>query len=175
MDANGVVAPVRTGQGDHEQIEEEIKMSLTPPELQTVIETGAATNKLGIKLDTVIAHIRSLREKDPQAKIVLFSAWTEALNLCCTVLDQADIRYAKLDKTRKNQMSSAQQFQHDPDIAVFILHAQSQAAGLNLTAAKTIIMIEPLLNPALELQIIARVHRIGQKSETQVFQYVSPN
>lgn len=42
----------------------------------------------------------------------------------------------------------------------------------NLTAAQYVMLVEPLLQPALELQAIARVHRIGQTQDTTVFQYV---
>lgn len=35
-------------------------------------------------------------------------------------------------------------------------------------------MVEPLLQTALEVQAIARVHRIGQFRETTVFQYLIP-
>lgn len=37
------------------------------------------------------------------------------------------------------------------------------------------ILVEPLLETALEIQAIARVHRIGQRQKTTVFQYVIPN
>lgn len=44
-----------------------------------------------------------------------------------------------------------------------------------LTAASYVFLVEPLLEPALETQAIARVHRIGQKKKTTVFQYMIPD
>jgi len=37
-----------------------------------------------------------------------------------------------------------------------------------------VILVEPLLQVALEVQAIARVHRIGQRQRTTVYQYVIP-
>ena len=41
-------------------------------------------------------------------------------------------------------------------------------SGLTLVDAQTVILLEPLLNPAIELQAVGRVRRIGQKLPTQV-------
>jgi hypothetical protein len=44
----------------------------------------------------------------------------------------------------------------------------------NLISAQYVILVEPLLQVALEVQAIARVHRIGQRQRTTVYQYVIP-
>jgi len=43
----------------------------------------------------------------------------------------------------------------------------SQSAGLTLTVASTVVLLDPVLDTAIEDQAIARVHRIGQSVPVQ--------
>jgi E3 ubiquitin-protein ligase SHPRH len=52
------------------------------------------------------------------------------------------------------------------------LHAKAHSSGLNLVNATHVFLCEPLINTAIELQAIARVHRIGQHRETTVWMYL---
>lgn len=54
----------------------------------------------------------------------------------------------------------------------FFLHAKAHSSGLNLVNATHVFLCEPLINTAIELQVIARVHRIGQHSPTCVWMYL---
>ncbi|KAL6126675.1 hypothetical protein ACLB2K_074721 [Fragaria x ananassa] len=57
-------------------------------------------------------------------------------------------------------------------IQVLLLLIQHGANGLNLLEAKHVILIEPLLNPAVEAQAISRVHRIGQTNKTLAHRFI---
>lgn len=51
---------------------------------------------------------------------------------------------------------------------VLLLLVQQGAAGLNLTEAQHVVLLEPLLDPAQELQAMGRVNRFGQTRTTHV-------
>lgn len=57
-------------------------------------------------------------------------------------------------------------------IECFLLHAKAHSSGLNLVNATHVFLCEPLINTAIELQAIARVHRIGQHRATTVWMYL---
>ena len=54
----------------------------------------------------------------------------------------------------------------------FFLHAKAHSSGLNLVNATHVFLCEPLINTAIELQAISRVHRIGQHLPTTVWMYL---
>lgn len=54
---------------------------------------------------------------------------------------------------------------------VLLLLLGQGGKGLNLTEAQHVVLLEPILDPALEAQAIGRVHRIGQRKETHVHRW----
>jgi SNF2 family DNA or RNA helicase len=46
---------------------------------------------------------------------------------------------------------------------VFLLSHRAGAQGLTLVRASRVFLLEPALEPAIEQQAVARVHRIGQQ------------
>lgn len=59
-----------------------------------------------------------------------------------------------------------QKWNIDPKCHVFLLHAGTAAAGLTLTAACHVFLLEPFNCEGEELQSLNRTHRIGQTRET---------
>jgi SNF2 family DNA or RNA helicase len=53
-------------------------------------------------------------------------------------------------------------------VCVFLLSLRAGSAGLTLTAATRVFLLEPALDPAIEQQAVARVHRIGQEREVVI-------
>ncbi|KAL1506154.1 hypothetical protein ABEB36_005568 [Hypothenemus hampei] len=127
------------------------------------------------KIEEVLKLILTLRRNDSQVKILLFSTWVIMLNLLKTAFERNSIR-AELAKSGPVFEKHIENFK-DPlkKITVLLLPIQLGGKGLNLIEATHVILLEPLLNPADELQAIGRIHRIGQTKPTIVHKFVVCN
>jgi E3 ubiquitin-protein ligase SHPRH len=67
--------------------------------------------------------------------------------------------------------SAVRRFRDDPACRVLLLHAGTAAAGLTLTHADLVILLEPFLSPGDEAQAANRVHRIGQTRAVRCVTY----
>ena len=56
---------------------------------------------------------------------------------------------------------------------VFLISLKAGGAGLNLTAADTVIHVDPWWNPAVENQATDRAYRIGQDKPVFVYKLVA--
>ncbi|QSL66161.1 hypothetical protein MERGE_000536 [Pneumocystis wakefieldiae] len=117
----------------------------------------------GVKVDMIVKHILWMRKGDSIGpKSVIFSQWKEILDTIIT----------KSKKKGNIENDPVARFKNDNSIEVFMLHARSQSAGLTLTNATNVFLCEPLVNIAIELQAISRIHRIGQNKQTFVWLYI---
>ena len=66
---------------------------------------------------------------------------------------------------------AVKKWREDPDCAVFVLHAGAAAAGLTLTAARHLFLLEPFLSVGEEAQAMNRCHRIGQERSVSTTSY----
>ncbi|EER42678.1 SNF2 family helicase/ATPase [Histoplasma capsulatum H143] len=118
----------------------------------------------GTKIDTLGRHLIWLRQHDPGAKSIVFSQYKPFLGILGRAFSHFKIGYSSIDSS-----DGVEQFKTDPSVECFLLHAKAYSSGLNLINATHVFLCEPLINTAIELQAIARVHRIGQKQETTVW------
>jgi len=115
--------------------------------------------------------IREVQENAGNHKLLVFSQFTQMLQLIKEEFEKAGVTYCYLDgKTslsqRKEQVT---QFQEDESIKAFLISLKAGGVGLNLTVADYVYLVDPWWNPASEQQAIDRAHRIGQKRK--VFAY----
>lgn len=133
-------------------------------EIKRIDLNGAS---FGSKVDTICRHVLWLREHDPGSKAIVFSQYREFLEVLGRAFKQGGIAWTRFD-----EKNGIEKFKSNPAIECFLLDATAQAAGLNLVAANHVFLCEPLINTAIEVQAIARVHRIGQQRNTTVWMYL---
>lgn len=63
-------------------------------------------------------------------------------------------------------------FKYEKKINILLLPLHTGSNGLNIIEATHVLLVEPILNPAHELQAIGRVHRIGQTKPTFVHRFL---
>ncbi|KAF2112416.1 SNF2 family N-terminal domain-containing protein [Lophiotrema nucula] len=135
----------------------------TMKEIKTIDLEGS----YGTKVDMIARHLLWIRNNDPGAKSIIFSQFGDFLE----VLREALKRW-KIGASSIGDKHGISKFKADPAVECFLLDAKSDSSGLNLVNATYVFLCEPLINPAIELQAIARVHRIGQQRATTVYMYL---
>lgn len=121
----------------------------------------------GSKVDFLCRHLIWLRQNDPGSKAVIFSQYREFLGVLARAFTACGIQFGRID-----DKDGVEKFKSRPTVECFLLHAKAHSAGLNLVVANHVFLCEPLINTAIELQAIARVHRIGQYRPTTVWMYL---
>ena len=124
------------------------------------------------------AKVAWLRETLPTLvaegrRILVFSQFTRMLALLAPELNALAIPFLTLtgDTPTADRGERVAQFQRG-ETPVFLVSLKAGGVGLNLTAADTVIHIDPWWNPAVEQQASARAHRIGQTRPVTVYRLV---
>lgn len=105
-----------------------------------------------------------MKAADPTAKAVVFSSWSRLLRLVEEALGDNSIAYTSIAGAQADaRVAALQRFIKDPDCTVLtvVMSTGGGAAGLTLTVASHVFLLEPNLNPGLEAQAAARVYRLG--------------
>ncbi|KAG8974351.1 hypothetical protein FRC05_007512 [Tulasnella sp. 425] len=139
-------------------------------EALTKVESFGHPGRYGAKIQTLVRHLLLIEETDPGAKSIVFSAWADSLHIIEHALAANGIGCIRID-ANAGKRTAAHQFRTNAGIRVLLLHGERENSGLNLTCAKRIMLVEPTVNISFEIQAIARVDRLGQKEETEVYCY----
>ena len=115
------------------------------------------------------AKLESFREilseaADGGHRLLVFSQFTSLLALLRGELGAQGVAHCYLDgsMTTAARQAEIDRFQGSSEVPVFLLSLKAGGAGLNLTAADTVVHFDPWWNPAAEAQATDRAHRIGQ-------------
>lgn len=137
--------------------------------------TKEKSKHLPIKIKIFMDLISQLVEKE-QRKVVVFSEWTQMINILNLHLTANNIQYTNFtgEQNLKQRKEAVKTFSTSKDCNVFIA---SDAGGTGLDGlqkvATAVIHIELPWNPAKLDQRSARVHRLGQKNPVDVYYLIS--
>ncbi|KAI9715837.1 MAG: hypothetical protein M1828_000578 [Chrysothrix sp. TS-e1954] len=107
-------------------------------------------------------------------KSVVFSTWTNHLDLIQIALTENKYNFVRLDgsMTRPNRKIALDSFASSRDVQIILVSINAGGLGLNLTAASRVYVMEPQYNPAAESQAIERVHRLGQTRDVYIYRFI---
>lgn len=123
------------------------------------------------KLDWLRAQLPALLEAG--RRILVFSQFTTMLGLVADLLDEIRCHALSLtgDMPPARRAEAVARFQAR-EVPVLLLSLKAGGVGLNLTAADTVIHLDPWWNPAVVRQATDRAHRLGQTDPVTAYHLV---
>ncbi|MBT1707152.1 DEAD/DEAH box helicase [Fulvivirgaceae bacterium PWU5] len=134
----------------------------------SLIKNAGDDLKASVKVEELV---REVQENAGIRKLLVFSQFTEMLNVISEAFDEAEISHCRLDGSTSlpKRKAEVERFTEDESIKAFLISLKAGGTGLNLTVADYVYLVDPWWNPAAEQQAIDRAHRIGQTRK--VFAY----
>jgi SWI/SNF-related matrix-associated actin-dependent regulator of chromatin subfamily A3 len=125
------------------------------------------------KVEALLKVLKS--SQGDTSKFVVFSQWTSFLDIVQTQLIKHGIRFTRLDgKMSSSQRDAAiESLNNDASCQVMLASLSVCSVGLNLVAANIVILCDSWWAPAVEMQAVDRVHRLGQKKQCKVIRLVA--
>lgn len=107
-------------------------------------------------------------------KVIIFSYFRDVMNMVEAALGNQAIGPINGSVSPKRRQELVDQFTLSAEPKALIGQIQAAGTGLNIQAASVIILCEPQIKPSLEVQAIARAHRMGQVRPVQVHRLLIP-
>jgi len=106
-------------------------------------------------------------------RVLVFSQFTEMLGLIGPALQRLGVPHLALTgQTPPAQRGDVVARFQAREVPVLLASLKAGGLGLNLTAADTVIHVDPWWNPAVEQQATDRAHRLGQTRTVMVYKLV---
>ena len=141
---------------------------------QAACHTGLLPGQQAERSAKVDLLIEQLEEAVSEGhKALVFSQWTSLLDRVEGPLRQAGLDFVRLDGSTRDRGAVVDRFQADDGPPVMLISLKAGGAGLNLTAADNVFLLDPWWNPAVEAQAMDRAHRIGQDRPVLVTRLVA--
>jgi superfamily II DNA or RNA helicase len=106
-------------------------------------------------------------------KVLIFSQFQKQLLEIEQCVVERGWACLRLDGQTRNRQKLVDEFQSAGGPPFFLISLKAGGYGLNLTAADTVIHVDPWWNPAAEAQATDRAHRIGQARPVTVYRLLT--
>ena len=106
-------------------------------------------------------------------KLLVFSQFVQMLQVLKEMLIKEKIAFEYLDGSTQNRRKVINNFNENNKIRLFLVSLKTGGFGLNLTAADTVVIVDPWWNPMGESQAIDRAHPIGQTRKVMVYKIIT--
>lgn len=111
-----------------------------------------------------------LQEIEKAPKTVVMTLFGDTCQRIKHRLEQKGIPFAILTGSMsiRQRARALTVFEEDPTLKVFLMTVRTGSVGLTLTAATQLILMEPGLNPAVDVQATGRICRMGQNARVTI-------
>ena len=133
---------------------------------------SAQPNMIPSKLERLLELVEESFESGQ--KVIVFSYFRSVIEQVMTALGERAIGPITGSVSSTQRQNIVDQFQNSPTPLALVGQIQAAGTGLNIQAASVVILCEPQIKPSLEVQAIARAHRMGQVRKVQVHRLILP-
>ncbi|KAJ1936911.1 DNA repair protein rad16, partial [Linderina pennispora] len=129
------------------------------------------------KIEALVEELSRHRQANTNIKSLVFSQFVNFLDLIQWRLNRAGFSVCRLD----GRMSPVQRdaviktFMTRPEYTVFLVSLKAGGVALNLTEASHVYLADCWWNPAVEVQAMDRIHRMGQFRPIKVTRIIIEN
>jgi SNF2 family DNA or RNA helicase len=133
-----------------------------------IVQTSA---QISAKRAALLSMVKELVESGHKA--LVFTNFLAGVELVSQDLGANGIEHLTMTGSTSGRQLLVDRFQNDPKVKVFIMTLKTGGAGLNLTAADYIFILDPWWNVAAENQAIDRAHRFGQTNPVICYRLIA--
>mmetsp|Transcript_26940 Transcript_26940/g.77684 ORF Transcript_26940/g.77684 Transcript_26940/m.77684 type:complete len:504 (+) Transcript_26940:154-1665(+) len=126
------------------------------------------------KLALLCSDLQTLRSKEPSLRAVVFTQSRDTHVEVINAVRQSGFEVLEFSgsTSAKKRDESIRNFQaKSTRPALFVNTMRAGNVGITLTAASRVYLMEPCLDPAVEVQAAGRIHRLGQTKPVHVIRY----
>mmetsp|Transcript_32103 Transcript_32103/g.125151 ORF Transcript_32103/g.125151 Transcript_32103/m.125151 type:complete len:223 (+) Transcript_32103:82-750(+) len=90
---------------------------------------------LSPQIGAVVRSILTILDADRSQKLLIFSQWTDVLEIVSSSLRENGVGFARTEKGKKSFQAALHRFRTEPKISALLLPIKSCASGLNIVEA----------------------------------------